>query len=301
MPNVLIEPAKLERLRAVVLRSRTRVIGTLAGVHQSPHFGASVEFREHKEYTPGDDLKYLDWKIFGRTDKYYVKRFEKETNLQAYLLVDASGSMDYGTTGRTKFQHAATLASSLAFLLLSQGDAVGVHVFNSEGKSFVPPKARSGHLKILYTLLDEAMPEGKTTLIETLNDLLPVARRHSLMILISDFLDMEPADLEKAVALVRQVRGDVVLFHVLDPSEESFPFHERTEFVGLEGPLRVLSYPQAIRRQYQAAFLEFCEHLRKICYSNGVEYTRLRTSDRVESFLLGFLEQRARRPAAAAV
>lgn len=293
MPNVLIEPEKLERLRSIVWKSRARVVGTLTGVHQSPHFGASVEFREHKEYSPGDDLRYLDWKIFGRSDKYYVKRFEKETNVRAYLMLDASGSMDYGTTAATKFQQGATLASSLAFLLLSQADAVGLCLFGGDRVQFIPPKSRSSHLKILHACLNDARPAGNTAYESALQTLLPQVRRRSLFVLISDFLDLGDRGLDRAIGMIRRVRGDVAVFHVIDPSEEEFPFRDRTEFVGLEAPVRVLCYPQTVRRRYQEIFRAFAEGVRSVCLSNGVEYSRVTTADPVDRFLFGYLERRA--------
>ncbi|MBI2889221.1 MAG: DUF58 domain-containing protein [Nitrospirae bacterium] len=293
MATVLLAPEKLERLRSYVLRTRRRVTGTLTGIHPSPHYGASIEFREHKTYSPGDDLRYLDWKLLAKTDKHYVKQFEKETNLRAYFLVDASGSMDFGTAGATKFECAATLASALSFLLLNQGDAAGVAAFREGSRSVVLPRARSGQLRILHELLSAVRPQGGTGLLPTLQELLPRIHRRSLVVLISDFLDLTPEDLDRALAMMRQVRAESAVFHVIDPVERSLSFKGRTEFVGPETAARVLAYPEAIRARYREAFARFVADVKAACLANGVEHAELSTDEPVDRFLFRYLEQRA--------
>src|SRR5215471_12698621 len=190
----LLDPVALQRLHNLELRARTVVEGALPGLHRSPHHGSSVEFAEHKEYAPGDEIKHIDWKAYGKFDKYYVKRFEEETELKAYLVIDSSASMGYRGNGVSKLDYARTLAASLAYLLLRQQDQVGMIAFGEKLRGYLPPRARGGHLGDLLTALDDVKALGKTDLLRAIAYLSEVAHRRSLLIVFSDLLDSPPVE-----------------------------------------------------------------------------------------------------------
>ena len=219
----LLDPLALARLHNLELRARTVVEGALAGLHRSPHHGSSVEFAEHKEYAPGDEIKHIDWKAYGKFDKFYVKRFEEETELRAYLVLDSSASMDYRGGGVSKLEYARMLAASLAYLLLRQQDQVGMVAFGEKLRGYVAPRARSGHLSDLLTALDGVVAQGRTDLGRAIAYVSEVAPRRALLVFFSDLLGGD----ERLRALLRGLRArrhDVVVFHLLDKDELELPF-----------------------------------------------------------------------------
>src|SRR5579871_2276661 len=258
----LLDPAALAKLQNLELRARTVVEGALAGLHRSPHHGASVEFAEHKEYSAGDEIKHIDWKAYGKFDKYYVKRFEEETELRAWLLVDVSASMAYrGQAGVAKIDYARVLAAALAYLLLRQQDQVGMIAFGEKLRGYLPPRARGGHLSDLLLALEALAPSGKTDLPRGLQYVSEVAQRRALVIVISDLLaTFAPEGRNQTRPLLRGLRArkhDVVVFHVLDHDELTLPFEGTTMFESMEDDRRLLAEPADVRRAYLAEVERF--------------------------------------------
>jgi uncharacterized protein (DUF58 family) len=268
----------------------------LSGLHKSPHQGQSVEFSEHKEYAPGDELRHLDWKAFGKFDRYYVKRYEHETNLKATLVVDASGSMGYRSGPLSKLEVAKTLAGTLAYLLVRQQDAVGVSVVTREGAADVPPRAAAGHLHTVLDALDSLQPGGGTDLFAAADHLAERVRRGQLVVVFTDLFDDRDDALGRILAL-RARRNDLVLFHVLDPAELEFPFDDPTLFLSLEDERRIEVNAREIRESYLEEFRAFLDRSRAACAEADVDYTLVRTDEPLDAVLLRFLGRRQRRAA----
>jgi uncharacterized protein (DUF58 family) len=273
----LLDPLSLSRLSNLELRARSVVEGALSGLHRSPHHGSSVEFAEHKEYAAGDEIKHIDWKAYGKFDKYYVKRFEEETELRAYLLLDASASMDYRGGGVSKLDYARMLGASLAYLLLRQQDQVGMIAFGERLRGYLPPRARSGHLRDLLSALDGVQADGRTDLPRALAYLSEVVQRRSLIVLLSDLLGTD----DKVRHLLRGLRArqhDVVVFHLLDRDELTLPFEGTTIFESMEDDRKLLADPSAVRQAYLKELERFVADYRVGLGEGDVEYHLVDTS-----------------------
>ena len=245
------DPKVLAGISNLYLRARWVVEGMMSGVHRSRSKGFSVEFEEHREYSPGDEIRRIDWKALGKTDRYFIKEYEDETNLRAYLLVDTSGSMDYASDGITKFDYGCTLAASLAYLILRQQDAAGVVTFSDHIESFIPPKAKRDYLLQILHALENRGPAGETNVGKILEEIAGQIKRRGLVVLVSDLLD-EPEQILKGLRLFRFKGNDVIVFHLLDPAELSLPFDGNILFEDLEElNLKVVADPRAIRKTYQ--------------------------------------------------
>ena len=232
------------------MRARTVVEGALAGLHRSPHHGASVEFAEHKEYSPGDEVKHIDWKAYGKFDKYYIKRFEEETELKAYLVIDSSASMGYRGDGVSKLDYARLLAAAISYLLLRQQDQVGMISYGAELRGYLPPRARGGHLHDMLLALDALDAGGRTDLPRAIAYLSEVAHRRSLLVVFSDLLDSPPPEVRRLLRGLRARRHDVVLFQLLDHDELTLPFDGTSVFQSMEDERRLLAEPADVRRAY---------------------------------------------------
>lgn len=290
----VVDAALLARLSGLSYRAGQVVEGLLTGHHKSPHHGQSVEFAQHREYSPGDEIRHIDWKAFAKSDRYHVKQFEDETNLRAYLLLDTSGSMGYGGGGRaTKRLHAARLAAALAWLLLRQGDAVGLLTFGEKLGHYLPPRARPDHFWRLVEQMEQAPVEGPTDVVGALEHIAEVAGRRSLIVLLSDCFDFDP----RLAALARQLRRRrhrVVVLHVLDPDELDFPFKELTLFEEMETDARELADPRGMREQYLAEIRSWCESLRRELLDGDVAYRLVDTGVPVERALYDIIGGSAR-------
>jgi len=290
----LLDPRLLARLGTTQLRARAVVEGVLSGLHRSPHRGQSVEFAEHKEYAPGDELRHIDWKAYGKVDRYYVKQFDHETNLRAFLLVDASGSMGYrGPEGLSKIEYAATLAAALTYLLVRQQDAVGLVIAGGGGLRYLPPRAAMGHFPAVLHHLEEMRAEGPTDLAAAANLVAEKARRRAAVFVLSDLLDFSPAALGR-LADLRRMKNEVTIFHLLDPWELEFPFDDATRFLGMEGEAEIEVDPRAIRESYLEEIRALCDRARRACQDADVEYELVRTDAALDRLLLRFLARRER-------
>ena len=294
-----LDPALLMRLKGLHLRARTVVEGVLSGIHRSPHHGSSVEFSEHQEYSPGDELRLIDWKLYGKTDRLYVKRYEHETNLRATLLVDATRSMSYvGRDGISKWDYARTAAASLAWLLLGQGDAVGVARFGDGIDGFVPPRADRGHLNALLNELEEHIPAGCGTAAAAALALLERLPARGLVVILTDALEpVEP--LARSLRLLRSRRHDVCLIQVLHQDEVDFPFEGLLRFASLEDAREFLADGREARAAYLAAFARHERELSDAALAQGIDRLRLATGEPLDRGLVRWLAARERRHSAA--
>jgi len=290
----LIDPKTLMSIRNLELRARAVVEGFWAGAHRSPYHGFSVEFSEYRPYTPGDDLRYLDWRVLARSDRLFLKRFEDETNLRCHLITDQSRSMTYGSVGYTKAEYAATLAATLAFFLHQQGDAIGLLTFDEQVRDYLPPRHRSSHLRELMITLEKPAAGGATDLAAPLQRVVEIVRKRGLQVLISDFL--APVErLENALIQLSACGHEVIVFHVLDPAEVSFDFSDSTMFEDVETGRSVMVDPAAIRADYTRKLEAHCAAIRDACQRVGNSYSRLTTNQPLELALFDFLRAREQR------
>lgn len=287
-------PETLQRLGDFKVRARAVMEGVLSGLHKSPHQGQSVEFAEHHEYAPGDELRHLDWKAVARFDRYYVKRFEHETNLRGVMLVDASGSMGYGSQGTSKLELARTLAGAMGWLLVRQQDAAGLVALSGQGLVEVPPRAAAGHVHALLHALDGLQPNGALSLRAATDRLAESLPRRSLVAVFSDFFDDDEAGLKHLLTL-KSRRHDLVLFHIVDPAELDFPFEDPTRFESLEDARFLEANPREIRESYLEEFNAFLARTKAMCTAAGCDYELVRTDEAPDEVLLRFLARRSGR------
>lgn len=288
----VIDPGIISRVAQIDLRARLVVEGYVSGLHRSPYKGFSVEFAEHREYVPGDDLRYLDWKVFGKSDRYYIKQYEEETNLVCHLVLDVSESMDFTTAEITKHQYALTVTAALAYLVVKQHDAVGLVLFDDAVRQTLQPGSHKGQLRRAFTLLEEAAPGGETSVGKVLARVAERVRRRGLVVLVSDLL----GDVDEVLNGLRRIRSrghDVIVFHVLDPSERTFPFERMTMFEGLEQHPDLLADPKSLRAGYLNALEEYMAKLRAGCLAERIDLVEMDTSTPLDVALSSYLAKRA--------
>lgn len=286
-----LHPEALKRISKLELRARHIVEGFLSGMHRSPYFGQSVEFRQHRQYAWGDDLRHVDWKAWAKQDRLYVKQFEEDTNLRCTLLVDVSNSMSYGAGPLNKYEYGATIAASLGYLTLRQQDALGCVSFDEAPRVMVPLRSKRNHLESVIQALDRSAPQQKTDMYRILRQVAETYPRRGLMILISDLL-VAREGLFKGLKLLRQRGHDVLVFHVLDDEELDFTFSGPTRFEGLELPHHLSCNPRALRDGYMQALHAYLDEVRRGCARNTVDYALLRTSQPLDAALAAYLSNR---------
>lgn len=292
--TISFDPTSLSKYGRLTLVARNLVEGFLTGVHKSPYKGASVEFAEHRQYYPGDEIRHIDWRAVAKTDRYYVKEYEEETNLRATLLVDASGSMAYSGQHPPKFRFAQYIAASLAYLMLHQRDAVGLALHDTRLRTMLRPKANSKHLLQIISTLEAAKPEGETALAPLWHQIAAQIKQRGLVVILSDCFD-DTSGVLKALQHLRHRRHEVLLFHVVAPEEMDFPFKKWTQFRNLEVAAdRLLVDPQRLRKEYLANFERFRAELRDACGKTQVDYHLLTTDQPVEKALGLYLSRRQR-------
>lgn len=287
----LLTPDLTARLAQLKLRAQGVVEGVLSGLHRSPHQGQSVEFAEHKEYAPGDEIRHIDWKAFGKFDKYYVKRFEHETNLRAFLVVDASASMGFASEGTSKLDVACTLAAAMAYLLVRQQDAVGLVVLQNGTAKYLPPRAAAGHLNNVLELLAGARPEGTTDLATAADLLSEKARRRAAVFLFSDLFDPNEGALKRLFQL-RHQRNELAIFHTLDPAELDFPYDDPTHFMSMEDARALTAHPAEIRESYLEELKLFLDQTKRACAEQRVDYELVRGEGAISHALVDLLARR---------
>ena len=286
-----IDPNILARMDNLELVARTVVDGFISGLHRSPYLGLSIDFAEHRPYMPGDDIRRIDWRVFGRTDRFYVKEFEADTNANFSVILDISRSMDFGEAGIRKLDYAKFLAASLTYLSSRQRDRVGLVTFDSEIVDIVPPSAK--HLEVVLHTLERARSTRGGSLCEALRKIAEVFRRRSVIVLISDFYE-EPSAMMSAVNALKQKGNDLIVFHVLDPAEINFTYDQPLNFEDLETGEQLAVVPDALREQYQTMLREHREMIGRLMGDNRVDYGFFDTSMPLDLALFKYLSNRQR-------
>lgn len=289
----LLDDETLARLNKFQLAAKSIVEGFLVGLHKSPYHGFSAEFSDHRQYNPGESLKDLDWKLLAKTERYYIKRYEEETNLRSYILLDHSRSMFFSSGPEPKIHYAARLAGALAWLMLAQKDAAGLYTFNHKITNAFPPKAIRSYSAQLFSALINLQPEDKTELLTPLHQIAELIKKRSLIILISDLLD-EPQQIMEALKHFRTRHHEVLVFHLSDPQEESFDFKRETQFVDSETGEKITVSPWQIRKKYLDNYGAFTQFLKSECHKHQIEYNPVSTSTPLSDLLLKYLIKRQR-------
>jgi len=294
-PSKYLDPKTLERIKRLDVRARLVVEGFITGQHKSPYHGFAIEFAGHREYAPGDELKHLDWKVWSRTDRLYIKEYEEETNLKCTMLLDCSKSMRYGekdgAAAWSKFDYAATAAACLTYLLQRQQDAVGLVTFNTQIQQNLPAGSHPSHLKRLMHELELTEPDDQTDTSEVFAELAQQIRRRGLVVLFSDLLVDLPT-LAESLRQFRLRRHEVVVFHVMHDDELTFPFEGNTLFKGLEIDRQLFTDPRALRRSYLEAVNNFLRDVRKTCAMSGIDYVLMNTKQPLDAVLSSYLASR---------
>jgi len=285
------DPKVLAKLKNLYLRARVVVDGVMVGIHPSRAKGLSSEFEEHREYSPGDDVRHIDWKAYGKFDRYSIKEYRETTNLKAYILLDASSSMSYASDGWSKFEYGSTLTASLAYLMLKQQDAVGLITFSNRIEKMVPPMATPGHLFAILKELEDGITRGETSSGSVLQELAGSLKRRGFIILISDLLD-KPEEVMRGLKQLRSKGNDVMVFHLLDRDELEFPFEQPTLFMDLEEDMKLLTNPQEVRPAYLTSMNSLIEGYRQSCASYLIDYSLFNTSTGLDRALVRYLTWR---------
>ena len=296
--HTYLDSKTLDRIKRLDVRARLVVEGFITGQHRSPYHGFAVEFATHREYAPGDDIRHIDWKVWSKTDRLYIKEYEEETNLKCTILLDCSKSMRYGSPypgplpgaegGWSKFDYAATGAASLAYLLQQQQDAVGLVTFNTRVVKNLPASSHPNHLKLMLHELQETQVDDQTDVAQVFPELARQTRRRGMVVLFSD-LFMDIPTLAESLKQFRLRRHEVILFHVMHDDELTFPFQDNTLFKGLESPVQLHTEPRALRRSYLEAVERFLAEVRKTCAATGVDYVLMNTKEPLDAVLGSYL------------
>jgi len=286
-----LHPEAIKRISRMELRARHIVEGFLSGMHRSPYFGQSVEFLQHREYTIGDDLRHVDWKVWARQDRLVIKQYEEETNLRCILMVDTSASMSYGKGPLNKYEYACTVAVSLAYLILKQQDAIGCVAFDDDVRAKVPIRSKRTHLQSVIESLSVTEPRDKTDMQSIFRNVAESYPRRGMVVVVSDLLT-DPKALLKGLKLLRRQGHDVMVFHIMDDDELDFPFTGPTRFDGLESADYLNCNPRALREGYLEAVNEFLDEVRRGCAHNTVDYALIRTSEPLDAALATYLSTR---------
>jgi len=290
-PRRFLHPETVARISRLDLRAKDVVEGFISGMHKSPFFGHSVEFIQHREYTAGDDIRHLDWKVWSKTDRFYIKQYEEETNLRCTLVVDVSESMHYGRGPLNKYEYGCTIGACLAYLLLRQQDSVSCLTFDSDVRQVVPGRSANIHIDAIVNAMHVSRPREKTDLYKILRRVTETVSSRGMIVLISDLLS-DREQLFKGLEMLRHRRHDVLVFHVLDDDEMNFPFAGTTRFEGMEEQPILTCDPRALRDGYLEALNEYLVEVRRGCARQGIDYALIKTSEYFDAVLSKFLHHR---------
>ncbi len=282
--------AKIDKFN---LRARLIVEGFITGLHKSPYHGFSIEFSDHRQYNPGDPIKNVDWKIYGKTNRYYIKRYEEETNLKCYIIVDHSSSMGFSSANSSKLEYTKALASALSYLMISQQDAVGLLSFSDRITNFIPPRSMKSYLNIIFKELHNLKAEDKTSTVSVLHSLADRVKKRGLIILISDMID-DPNKIMQGLLHFRHQKHEVILFHIQDKQEIDFDYKRDTEFIDSETGEKITVSPWQIRKDYLQAYEENVKFLKDKCHESRIEYNAITTDTPFEDNLLQYLIKRSK-------
>jgi uncharacterized protein (DUF58 family) len=287
-----LSPKDLQKISNLQVLARQVVEGFCSGLHRSPHKGFSVEFKQHRQYVAGDEIRHIDWRVFGRSDRFYIREYEEETNLRATLLLDLSGSMDYGSDGFNKYHYATRLAACLAYLMLGQQDSVGLVTFDTKVRRYIPPRSRVSHLRVLLDELEKGRPGGETELGRVFHDMVPNLHRRGLLVIISDLFGDVPS-LLKALAHFRHAHHEILIFQIWDRDELEFPFKSWTQFESLEtSGVKHLLDPAMLRQAYLANLEKFRSELTRGCRRHKIDLASFATDQPYAEALAVYLNRR---------
>ncbi len=289
----ILTPEIISRLNNLSLKARYVVEGFIVGLHKSPYHGFSVEFSEHRVYGAGDEIRHIDWKLWGKTDRYFIKQFEEETNLKSYLLIDQSLSMTYKSGAVSKLEYSQILAASLGYLMLKQQDAVGLMLFDDQIRVNIPPRSKRSHLNILLSQMQNINPGPETTIAPVLHQTAETIKKRGLIILISDLFD-DPDKILSGLQHFRYKGHEVVVFHILDPQELNLDFSHRTRFRDMESREEIITDPWHIQYDYQKSMEYFCQYFKTHCRQKNIDYVRLSTDISLDMALSEYLIKRKR-------
>ncbi len=278
-------------LDSISMKAKLVVEGYIIGQHRSPYHGFSVEFAEHRSYEPGDEVKHIDWKLYGKTNRLYVKRFEEETNLRAHLILDTSKSMTYASGKVTKLDYGSYLLAALSYLMISQQDAAGVVLFDEKIRSFIPPKSTPSHLNTLLNTLDVKQPGNDTKIETVLHEMADRINKRGLVVIISDLLD-DPKSILNGLKHFRYKNQEVILFHILDRNELEFNFNSRTKFIDMESGAEITTDPWHIKTDYKNLILDLQKYYKSQCRHNNIDYVSLFTDDNLDKGLSEYFNKR---------
>jgi uncharacterized protein (DUF58 family) len=293
-PHRYLDPLTLAKVRGLELRARLVVEGYLSGMHKSPYHGFSVEFAQHREYVPGDDIRHIDWKVFGRTNRFFLKQYEEETNLVCWLIMDVSESMKYGSGPVNKYDYACMAAASLAYLVMRQSDSVGFVTFDNQVRQFLKPSSQPSHLKEIIHLMHRGDGREKSRMGPLFHDLAETINRRGLIFILSDMFDEVP-EILLGFKHLRHKRHEVVLWHIMDEAELTFPFQETTLFRGLEQYPELLTDPRSLRQSYLEQVNRFVDELKHGCRDQNIDYVQMRPNTPLNVALSSYLAHRLTR------
>lgn len=289
-----LRPEVIAKLENIELKARLVVEGFITGLHRSPYHGFSVEFAEHRQYRPGDEIRHIDWRVFGRTDKFYVKQFEEETNLKCTIALDSSASMKFASKGNiSKFEYASYLSAAMAYLMIKQRDAIGIALYDTEVRKYLPPRSKPSYIAELLKTLAATTPQNETGTAMALDSLAERIKRRGLVIIMSDFFD-NPESVMNALKHFRHRNHEVIAFHILDPREIDFNFGSGANFVDIETGEEMITQPYHIRKAYADSIKGYINSLRKECYFHNIEYHLIDTSTSFDKALTDYLKKRSR-------
>jgi len=288
-----LKPEAVSKLANMNLVARLVVEGFITGLHRSPYHGFSVEFAEYRQYMPGDDIRHIDWKVYGKTDRFYVKQFEEETNLKSYILLDSSASMSYSSHSITKFQYATYFAAALTYLMLKQRDSVGLVTFAQKIKKYLPPRSVNTYLSIILQQLQKTRVSSTTNIAETFHQMAERINRRGLIIVLSDLMD-NPEKVISGLKHFRHKKHEIIVFHILDPFERTFNFKQDATFVDLESGEKIVTQPWHIQNEYRKLVNDFIQTYKNQCLANRIDYVLIDTQQDFDRVLMQYLIKRKR-------
>jgi len=287
-----LNPTFINKIDNLSLRAKLVVEGFIIGMHKSPYHGFSVEFSEHRPYGFGDEIKYIDWKLWGKTDRFYIKQFEEETNLSCHLILDKSLSMDYGSNKLTKFEYSKSICAALSYLMIKQQDAVGLTTFDKKINTTIKPKSKISHLNLLLKTMHNSSTGGETNISSLLHGLAESINKKGLIILISDLLDDEHKVME-SLRHFRYKGHEIIVFHIVDPKEKDLDFNQNMNFIDLESNYNIIADSRLVKENYNKAFKKFSDYYKNECLRDKIDYNLVSTSDSLDKTLLQYLIKRS--------
>ena len=287
-----LNPTFINKIDNLSLRAKLVVEGFIIGMHKSPYHGFSVEFSEHRPYGFGDEIKYIDWKLWGKTDRFYIKQFEEETNLSCHLILDKSLSMDYGSNELTKFEYSKSICAALSYLMIKQQDAVGLTTFDDKIKKVIKPKSKTSQLNLLLKTMHNSSTGGETNISNLLHGLAESINKKGLIILISDLLDDEHKVME-SLRHFRYKGHEIIVFHIVDPKEKDLDFNQNMNFIDLESNYNIIADSRLVKENYNKAFKKFSDYYKNECLRDKIDYNLVSTSDSLDKTLLQYLIKRS--------